>query len=253
MPEVSTKTSGSTASSPPPRSAWRSRCTGARPAPAPKSSFSRGNRRAARERVPAPPGGLQLRGVADDRRPPVRQVAGEHAARLGAGVDEDRLAGELGGQQHARGPLPRERGEQVGGRQLEADEPVVGEQGAQRGRSGSSAGTEAQARKWSGELADAAVPGVDQRLGLGTRQRLDPQRSGEADAGRAHPRLAVHRDPRLDVVACRVHVVRRFAVGVQRPAAQVRRPGAGAQPVDELVGPQVLVHVEARASWCPGI
>ena len=58
----------------------------------------------------------------------------------------------------------------------------------------------------------------------GRASAFDPERSGEAEAGRAHPRLAVGGDARLDVVSRRVHVVGRFAVGVQRPAAQVRGP-----------------------------
>ena len=81
--------------------------------------------RAAANRVPAPPGSLQLGGVADDRRPPRRQALGQGMAGLGPGMDEDRLSRELGRQQQLRLAVPGQRGEQVRRRQLEADEAVI--------------------------------------------------------------------------------------------------------------------------------
>jgi hypothetical protein len=158
-------------------------------------------------------------------------------------VHEDGFAGELGDPQHLTHGVPAVWVAQQGRRQLDADE-----------RSGQQLGEPIQVRlprrdrrpgrEVARQVERGAVPGVDERARLPSRQRLDPERGREADAGEPDPCLAVLLDAPADLVVARPDLVRRRPLGDQLPVTEVRRARAASERLEERLRPQVLMQVD---------
>jgi len=87
------------------------------------------------------------------------------------------------------------------------------------------------------------VPSEQQRLGVVGEQVLDAERAGQAEHDA--PDVGVKAGPQVGLVGSGDDGVRGLAGKVQGPADQPGRRIPAAQRVDELGGPEVLMHVDA--------
>ena len=227
----------------PPRATCRSWCTGASPAPAANTQPQRREQRAAADGVPAPPGGLELRGVPDDRRPPRRQPTGQRAGQPGPGCTRTGLPASLRDPQDRRRALPA--------RPARAGRWPAPARRRSR-RAAAPASRRGPGRPWAPTPRRGSARAASRAPSCQARAaRRPPARAGSrsraarrGDAGQADPLLVVRRDAPLHVVVRRVDLVGRLAARVQRPAPQVRRARAARSRSTSGVGPQVLVHVD---------
>ena len=236
--EVSTNVQSSSRSGPPPRAVKRSCCTGARPAPATKQIRRSG--------WFCRPAAYHAHQAADELRRVVHhrghQAGRVQCGRVGAPPVRDAPAP---GDRPPRQPgaaaraAPRRPGWRVGPPAAAARR--IRRRAARRSRPdpGSTAGTDAQARKRSGRHRDAVVPGRQQAVGLGGGQRLDAQRRRQAEQHEIAG--IVGADTRI--VVRRVDLERRFTLEEQDPAAEKGWGRAGPQRVEESGRPEVLMDV----------
>ena len=249
--EVSTKTSGSTVTGPPPRARSRSWCTGASPAPAAKT-IRRPGTGAAAGGVPGPPGGVQL--ARRSRRPAPTRPGSRPGGRRGTGPGwtNTGLPATSATPEHGaeRAPTPAGRQQR---RSPAAAGPTNGRRpAARRARRGpgstdghrgpgGGSGRAARGRRVPGRRSAAPASGRG--------QLLDAERRGQARTTGPMPSSGT---PRASVV---VRPGRRRTAARRRCAASSRAGTAGAvrrrSRVDEPLGPQVLVHVECGAVPAP--
>ena len=136
--------------------------------------------------MPGPPGGGQLAGVVDDRRPPGRPGVVGPASRRSAGPDRGgRTPAGPRAAATARVSASRSsarRGGQPGRRDLQARRTRRPAASPGRPGPGRCRLTDAQASKSGRSRASPVMPGREQRRRLVRRQVLDAQRAGQARA-----------------------------------------------------------------------
>ena len=227
---MSTNTSGSTGSEPAAARGQPLVLDGRQPGTGSEDQPQPRELRASAEGVPCPPGRLQLGDVA--RRPGAHHDGTRTGGRRRARVHEHRLAGELGDPEHLTDGVPARRPgwpARSAGSCTPTNEPASSSVEPGRGP-GPPAGTEAHGREVRRQLERTPVPGVDQRAGLVSRQRLDPERGGEADAGQPDAGVAgpARSDGRRRGRAGSIVVRPARWLGVPASsAAQVRRTTSG--------------------------
>ena len=195
--------------------------------------------------VPRPPGGLQLGGVPDDRGPPRRQRGGVGIGASGPGWTSTGFpARSATSSTAARRAHPHGVRTSVAGTCTPTNPRSRSRcQSVEVGLDRRDRGPRPEAL---GHPGRPLVPGVQQAHGRRAAQRLDAERRRQRQAGQADAVAGVLVQSPGHVVVRRVDLVRRLALRVERPPAQVRRARTRAQPVDELLGPQVLVQVDGR-------
>ena len=194
-------------------------------------------------RRPRPPGGVQLGDVGHDRRPP-GGAAGRVGGAGGAGVDEQRAVAVLQDREQ-RGDAVEAAGggEDVGG-ELEPDRAAVERVAERRGVGLDGAGAGPGAER-GGEAR--ARPRARRRTSvcrLRRRQPVEPERGGRRDE---RPRSASP-SSRSTGSWCAGSIAYGRSPG--RCSVQPSSRGgtfARAQGVEERLGPEVLVEVDARS------
>ena len=203
----------------------------------------------------AQPGGVHLRDVVGQRRPPHRSLRRAAVRRRaqggGARVDEQRGRATLEHRQQRRDPRDRARARQDAGRQAQAHEPGVEPRRQVRRR---------RARRGRPPPTPAGRPAArrrrrcTRRAGVRPRRRAAPRCPGGRRARPARGRAsspAQQGGPAHRVVVGGVDRPLRLAVQSQHPsvarAPQERSGGAAGERRQQGLGPQVLVHVDARA------
>ena len=88
------------------------------------------------------------------------------------------------------------------------------------------------------------MPGGQQGRGLDRVKLFDAEWAGQGEQDAVAP--GIERGAPGHVVRGRVHRVGRFAGQVQRPSVQAGALASRPQGIDELGGPQVLVHIDGR-------
>ena len=168
--------------------------------------------------------------------------------RRRAGVHEQRhvarlQAGEQRGEPH-EADLAGERA----GRHGRADRAAVEQRvDLQRARAGGGQRRRGPEAERVAELGDAVVEGVQQRLGLGGRQQLDPERDRQRDPDRSMPSRSASsaRATGSWSASATGHGGSPGSSRIQPPAPWRSRGGADApgERADQRVGPEVLVQV----------
>ena len=167
-------------------------------------------------------------------------------------MDEQRRAAALERLEHGAQALEAGWAGQRAGRDAGAGEPAV-EQSRERRRVRLGESDRGPGAERGRERRDAVVVGLQQRLGLAGRERLDAERDG---GGHQRALEAVGADERraaLRVVVGEVDGRLRLAAQVQNPAGgaafEPRRVPAAGQLIQQRLGPQVLVDVGRGRHW----
>lgn len=96
------------------------------------------------------------------------------------------------------------------------------------------------------ECEDAVVPGGEQRLRLGARQRLDAERARQGDERAVDPVGAQLRPAAVGIVRAGLEPRGGLAFEHEHAVAEERRLRAVLEGGEERLGPEVLVNVDLQ-------